>query len=132
MSPLDGWELTLQKNIMMHKASFRTVRSDVNDDKEDTTEWANLLTRDSGEQENDEIRQKMAQMDTPTTAKRKSKDDNIVLSFTKIEIDGYGTALLHSRAAGRQGNLNARGGFLGCHSAMHVWEGLHGSSLCSL
>lgn len=46
-------ESTLQKSTKMHEALFRTARTDLNNDNEDISAWAKLLTREGGENGDD-------------------------------------------------------------------------------
>lgn len=69
----------------MHEASFHTVHTDINDDKEDTSACAEILTTECGEDESGGIHQKMEQTETTTMAKGKAQNGNGVLSYIEIK-----------------------------------------------
>lgn len=46
-------ESTMHKNMKMHEVSFRTARTDVNDDNDDKRACAEPLDRESSEDEKD-------------------------------------------------------------------------------
>lgn len=71
--------------MKVHKASFRTAHTDVNDNKKDTSTWAEPLSREDSEDENYGIHLKMGQTETPTMAKCQSQVDNVASSYSKIK-----------------------------------------------
>lgn len=69
----------------MHEASFRALHIVVNDDNEDTGARVKHLIRECGEEENDRMHPEMEDVETLTMPERRSKVDNVVLSYTEIE-----------------------------------------------
>lgn len=62
LRPLLGdLESTLRKSMKNHDALFRTAHTDVKDDNEDASAWAQILNRENGEDEDDELHAKPGQ-----------------------------------------------------------------------
>lgn len=56
----------MPKIMKMHEASLCTAHTEINDNNEDTIEWAKLLNIEGGEDENGRKRPKREQMEAPT------------------------------------------------------------------
>lgn len=84
MSLLNDPESTVQKNIKMQKASFRTTYTDADHTHEDTSSYVKILSREGGEDENDGIQLKLEQRESLTMAKREQQVNNVVLSYTEF------------------------------------------------
>lgn len=67
-----------------HKAPFDTAHTDVNDDKEDTSAWAEVLSWESGEHGKNVVHSKKEQTETQTIAKGKPQVDNVASRAPKL------------------------------------------------
>lgn len=85
MPPLKYWESELCKNMEMVYASFQTAHTNLNDHNKERSTWAELLNREGGKNENDEIHSNKRQTETLTMAYSQSQVDNIVSSYTQIK-----------------------------------------------